>query len=239
MRDLSRFFSNEAHLAILDVVLSLSYEDRQEIVNTTLSTMVARHLRTVYSIPVHRRYMESGYPSEPILAEAASARLWDMRTHNFMAIILKHNFDNFVLDRKELRELVGRELLTHAYQRAVKKVETARFSDGCNLVDFIEELFVSTYAEIILDSVPDNTAPQDGYEPTSFKKAFRNERIRFTHFVRMGDGTGVTTDALWVAYKLLVPRAVLVGKGNGGRMGRRQIGRTEEVSQLSSGHAMS
>lgn len=199
----SPFLPNEACLAILDVVLSLSYEDRQENVNTTLSTMVARHMRIAYSIPVHRRYMQSGFPSEPILAEAASRQLWNMWKEpgrNNALRTLATNFDNCILDRSELRKLLGRKLLTYAYQKAVKKIGTATFSDGCKLIDMIGELFALPHAEAVLASIPDGIALQEDHKFIPFKEAFGNAMIRFTHFVRMGDINAVATDVLWAAY---------------------------------------
>lgn len=191
---------NEAHLAILDVVLSVGYEHRHQAVYDTLSTLVASHMCTAYSIPAHRRYSRSGYPSEPILAEAASQLLWTMRKKDMVLPTLKANFSNSILDRGELGELVGRELLTHAYQSAVKRNgNTTRFSEGCLVTDFIEELFAETHANTVLKSCPDNVLKSsDAYSP--FETVFKGAKMRFTHFIKMGDSTGVTTDALWAAY---------------------------------------
>lgn len=67
---LSYLDSPVAKLAVLDVTLSLDYNYRHPDIYNNFSDMVARHMRTAYSIPGHRNSLSSGYPSEPVLAEA-------------------------------------------------------------------------------------------------------------------------------------------------------------------------
>lgn len=53
----------------MGVLLNLDYHPSRD---PTLQTdLIARHLRTAYSAPVHREYFYSGYPSEPVLSLAA------------------------------------------------------------------------------------------------------------------------------------------------------------------------
>ena len=69
-------FSGAAKLAVLDVQLSLDFEPRREKVQFEEAGLVESHMRVAYSIPDHREYLRSGYPSEPLLAEAAAQQLW-------------------------------------------------------------------------------------------------------------------------------------------------------------------
>jgi len=64
-----------------------------------------------------------------------------------------------LLDRGELGELTGRQLLLDAYHRAVELEQYDRpkntppnFSAGCRLITFIEMLYTQEYAEKVLDS---------------------------------------------------------------------------------------
>ena len=69
------------------------------------------------------------------------------------------------------------------------------FSNGCKFTTFIEQLFSKEYANLILNSVPDNLK-----RTTTFVDAFDDAIVRFTHFVRMADDTGTTTHVMWVAF---------------------------------------
>lgn len=58
-------------LAVADVRLCLQYEPHVE-GNKAMDTqarLIASHMRFAYSVPIHRQYFRSGYPSEPMLAE--------------------------------------------------------------------------------------------------------------------------------------------------------------------------
>lgn len=63
--------TDAAMLAVLDVLLSLRYHPQRASTQTLAESMVASHMRTVFSAPASRTYLHSGYSSEPILAEAA------------------------------------------------------------------------------------------------------------------------------------------------------------------------
>lgn len=60
---------------MLDVLLHLDFEPRRQVANDIQANMVASHMRIVYSVPASREYLRSGYPSEPILAEAAMRQM--------------------------------------------------------------------------------------------------------------------------------------------------------------------
>lgn len=81
----SKVLSREAKAAVLDVRLHLSYEPSRS--SMFESNLVASHMRTVSSIPRHRHVMRSGYPSEAILAEAATHQLhfWDTQMRDALS----------------------------------------------------------------------------------------------------------------------------------------------------------
>ena len=66
--------AKDKELAVLDVRLLLDYEHSAE-AWLREEELVESGMRIAYSVPRHRQYMYSGYPSEPILAEAA-ASVW-------------------------------------------------------------------------------------------------------------------------------------------------------------------
>ena len=208
-----------ARTAVVDVRLMLDYEPRREASHQLQADLVASHMRICYSVPQNREYMRSGYPSEPILAEAAAQQMCTFRKHDRSAIlhILRDNMDSGLLDRGERGELVGRELLMSAYDRAIEREDMARrrresvllapstsdpdsfmtprsYSSGVSLIAFIEELFTKENARQVMESLPDNIKDE-----TKFRDAFKDAKVRFTHFGKMGDTTGTTSAASWVA----------------------------------------
>jgi hypothetical protein len=192
-----------ARMAVLDVQLSLDYEPRREKVQIEEAGLVESHMRIAYSIPNDREYLRSGYPSEPLLAEAAARQLWKWRMQDPFVVVntLTNILDTGLLDRGDLGELTGRHLLLDAYHRAVELEQRGRpentppnFSAGCRLVTFIKMLYNDGCAEMVLNSTPDNL------NGVPFRDAFKDAIICFTHFGKMADDTGVTSVAAWVAF---------------------------------------
>src|SRR5258708_37274921 len=68
-------YTSDAKLAVIDVRVQLDYEPKREGTTATVSRLVASHMRTAFSLPRHRKYMRSGYPSEAWLAEEAEQEL--------------------------------------------------------------------------------------------------------------------------------------------------------------------
>lgn len=213
--------AKRAATAIVDLRLMFDYEPHREIARLAEADLVACHLRMAYSVPQSREYVRSGYPSEPLLAEAAAQQMHVFRSFDPDATlkILKDNVESGLLDKGERGELVARELLTSAYDRAIERefhdlhadaasprsyntaqnVSTRRggiplYSRGVSLITFIEELFNPHYAKAVLDSSPNNVL--DG---KPFRVAFKDARVRFTHFGKMADDYGATTAAVWPA----------------------------------------
>jgi hypothetical protein len=159
-------------------------------------------MRTAFSVPKEREYICSGYPSEPLLAEAAARQMDKFQTltdTNVMLDTLKHELDSGLLDQGQRGEVVFRLLLSEAYRRGVRKDHADdspyNFSKGCKLTTFMKELFSEACAKRILDILPDNIETS-----TTFQMAFKNAIVRFTHFGKMGDDTGTTTHAMFAAF---------------------------------------
>lgn len=185
--------------AVIDIRLMFDYEPRHQRARDREAALVASHMRIAYSAPHPREYIRSGYPSEPVLAEAAAQH---MHAHpdDFSALrILEDNIQGGLIDKGERGELVARLLVTLALDRAINKrhkpdSESVIHSRGVPVIDFIRELF-GDRAEAILKSVPDNTRSN-----VTFKDAFEGAWIRFTHFGKMGDATGATLAAARAAF---------------------------------------
>jgi hypothetical protein len=81
--------------AVLDVLLTLDFEPRSQVAHKREAELVASHMRIAFSVPKDRRYIRSGYPSEPLLAEAAARQMpeFQKRTSdpNLMARLLMPN----------------------------------------------------------------------------------------------------------------------------------------------------
>jgi hypothetical protein len=116
-----------------------------------------------------------------------------------MAGILQSEFTSGLLDQGARGEVVFRQLLSEAYRHAVRQDHPndpqPHFSKGCDLITFVNQLFSEPYATNVLDSVPDNLKSS-----TTFANAFKNAVVRFTHFTKLADDTGTTTNAMFAAF---------------------------------------
>lgn len=201
-------------MAVVDLRLMFQYEPRRDLARSTEAELVAAHMRIAYSVPQSREIVYSGYSSEPLLAEAAARQMRVFRFHdpNATLDILQSNMKSGLISKGERGELVAREILTSAYDRAIerefeefygssykdwsesKMSHFPLYNRGVRLITFIEELFASPFAEAVLDSFPGNIT--NGIQ---FRKAFKDARVRFTHFGKMADDYGVTAIAARVA----------------------------------------
>ena len=209
-----------AALAVVDVRLCLDHDSRRAQTRDVLDEMMGKHMRILYSMPQHREYYQSGYPSEPILAEVsrwranakysshhrvfkAAAMQLDHWRNQTNRTVLIDTLSSFVqkthLNVGDRAEVVGRALLTEAYDRAViaehPAPSEARFSQGCLLTSFIRELLTEEAALAVLESQPDNVP--DG---ATFGNAFKDARVRFTHFTKLDDEESLITAILFVAF---------------------------------------
>ncbi|KZV96307.1 hypothetical protein EXIGLDRAFT_431445 [Exidia glandulosa HHB12029] len=199
--------TTNALIAVLDVRLCFDYETRAAVVSPHEADLVASHMRLAYSVPSHRQYFRSGYSSEPILAEAAAQALqeWTTQSKTRSSVptplgILSDILKDGIIRRGDRGELVARLLLTRAYDSAMIEKNTTKgggwlFSEGCTLPEFIQALFVSRTAQDILASKPDNVT-----NGQSFSIVFANSRVRFTHWAKLGDSSGLSAEGLCAAF---------------------------------------
>jgi hypothetical protein len=202
---------NGGALAVVDVRLKLSYDTRCEFARSTVADQVASNMRVAFYVPQRRDFVVSDYSSEPLLAEAAAQQMHVFRFHDPDAIlkIITNHTKSGLLDKGKCGELVARLLLTFAYDRAIEKEfkdlspdstgmgkssALPFFSRGVSLITFIKELFVPHVAEEILNSFPNNLQNSE-----SFGDAFKEAKVRFTHFGKMVDDMGTTSNATWGA----------------------------------------
>ena len=203
-----------AEVAILAARVLLDFEPAREESRKLEAKLVESRMRVVYSIPSHRQYMRSGYPSEPILAEAAIKGWEELRkqasrkasraereyiSDNIIPQTLAAHIASGLISKGERGEVVARLLVLLAMDKAVlrqkreSKEPSPVFGVAVPLEYFLEELFGRGHWVRIAESFPDNGQGQ------KLKDAFKGAMIRFTHFGRAGDDTGATTYAAWAA----------------------------------------
>ncbi|KAI6031017.1 hypothetical protein EDC04DRAFT_3065254 [Pisolithus marmoratus] len=205
--------SNTAMLAILDQLVTIDYEPKRELVSGVEAEMVASHMRIVFSVPDHRVYIRSGYPSEPFLAEAASRQMHhyllkgNRVLDNRMIRILALNLNTGLIDAGQRGEVVMRILLWMAHMHAITgSMEPAalgpqltrepNFSTGCNFLTFLRALFPECLHSLILRSRPDNN--WSSHE--TLEEAFGDAVVRFTHFIKAADSAVVETSTMAFAF---------------------------------------
>ncbi|KAH9949216.1 hypothetical protein B0H21DRAFT_820225 [Amylocystis lapponica] len=187
-------------LAVVDLRLCLDYEPRR-VATSEEAALIEHHMRIAYSVPQSREYVHAGYPSEPILAEAAAQQLAVYRQDpsGSMPRILMKNLEGGLLNVGERGEVVARALFTMAYDRTVEKEHAdaglVKYSLGCSLVGFIQQLFPENHAELILSSPPCNVD-----EAVPFREAFKHASVRFTHFDKVADDGCMNTQAMLGAF---------------------------------------
>jgi hypothetical protein len=199
-------FRDEALLAALSMRLLLEIDRRRYKAVEMEEKLVADHMRVTFFIPADREYMYAGAPSEPILAEAAA----QIMKHVDCLKILSRFIDEGLVRKGEPGEFVARLLLTLAHDRAALALAKSsippsqmddsavdiRYSAPIHLFLFLRELVGEVHLETILQSRPDNI--QSG---ATFKEAFKEAYIHFTHFVQAGDCCAVRDDKAWRAMR--------------------------------------
>jgi len=200
--------SSSSQLAVLDSLLDLDYHPLRAATLGLSEKMVAGNMRTVFSVPQSRAYMYSGYPSEPILAEAAlkvinaldQSRSYP--TKDSMASMLSQlrtTVSGGAINMGQRGETVGKMILLRSYMMAVEEeaeTGTPLYSTGCSLLTFLKCLFDAEHHEEVETCRPDNI-----YDGKQLKEEFKVAWVRFTHFARSWDYVGVTTSmAQWAAF---------------------------------------
>ncbi|KAJ2931358.1 hypothetical protein H1R20_g5716, partial [Candolleomyces eurysporus] len=203
-------------LAVLDILLNLHYDPCRISTHRVGNILVASHMRTAFSVPADQFWMYSGYPSEPVLAEAALDVLYlnckEGRPDSLTEYLESLDKDHLgAIDKGERGENVGKLVLLSAYIAAV--VEDAKKSgaltegryevereiapnwrNGCSLSGFLKHLAADQFHRVVLGCQPDNVSG------TVLEDAFKNAWVRFTHFARAGDDSSMTTSMGWAAF---------------------------------------
>ncbi len=176
----------------------LEFDPRRERAKKIEENLVASHMRIVYSVQEDRDCLYSGYPSEPILAEAAARQMNVVGSESSGALeTLGKRLTDGILNKGEHGELVARFLVTLAYDKAAQRAQEPgrpRFSRPVSVIHFIEELFQPDVATKFLDSFPNNVGGREEGRQ-SFRDRFSPSLIRFTHFLKMGS-SGKSTAAV-------------------------------------------
>ena len=110
----------------------LDFDTRKESVEAE-KLLVENHMRIANSVPVHRRYLRSGAPSEPVLAEAAALILHEDPRFESANSWAKYLTDNQglglgICSKDDIGRLVMRMLLTAAHDRAVEHLNNSTIS---------------------------------------------------------------------------------------------------------------
>lgn len=181
-------FPPHALTALVDILIMLDFEPRRE-AHQHLVDMVAGHMRTAYSVPDHRHF-RSGYPSEPILAEAAARQIASFQNKTngsefSMGSILRERFREGLISLGERGEVVMRVLLMEAYMRALQTDHPSdnppTFSKGCKLITFLKELLTEGYIMKVLEGLPDNLV-----EGKPLQEALSTAMVRFGEWPILG-----------------------------------------------------
>ncbi|KAH8113056.1 hypothetical protein DFH11DRAFT_1705663 [Phellopilus nigrolimitatus] len=206
--------TDDAKLAILAVRLLIDFNTSRADTQARMVRLVQNHMAIAFSIPEHRETLSIGYPSEPILAEAAARQMYVMR--NRVDAVdpsrsLEVHIESGLIDNGKRGELVARLIFTLAYDQAADAYDEDTSESRKNAVDgnatgspfysrgvplkyFIKALFGKAHAEHIFKSYPDNV--RNGQ---TFEQAFERAWVRFTHFQRAGNSSVITTEAAWAA----------------------------------------
>jgi hypothetical protein len=203
-----------AEIAVLACRLLLDFEPSRQSARRTQAQLVERRMAIAYSVPGHGEYMLSGYPSEPLLAEAAARRMAKIRAHATRLgsaagvvipdLVLTH-IESGLVDKGERGELVARLLLMLAQDKTVEaQHEKARqsrqahedvlYSTEVPVNEFMQTLFPHAWDEIG-SSQPDNCPNGE-----KFEEAFIDAVVRFTHFGRVGDDYAASSAGACAAF---------------------------------------
>ncbi|PPQ86745.1 hypothetical protein CVT25_012382 [Psilocybe cyanescens] len=193
-------------LAVLDTLLNLEYSPAKIQTRKLIDEMVADNMRTAFSVPTDHTSMYSGYPSEPVLAEAALDTIQMITSPSCqepMARLYNELSDDAkeALDVGQRGENVAKIILLRAYMAAVKQESPDSIKNdyswrnGCSLITFLKQLTATTYHRTVMKSRPDTEV-----EGKCLDEAFENAWVRFTHFARGTDDSAMTTSMAWVAF---------------------------------------
>ncbi len=195
-----------AQLAALDVRVHLAFDMAWASTREQLSRLVESYMRIVYAVPEHRKFVHSGYPSEPVLAEAAAQLLNRTDTEetsnraNIATLgpeILQRADNSRYLTRGERGEMVGRLLMTIAHDSAISRTNpksAVMFHKPVKLLDFLRQLFHPKYHQTLLNAHPVNALTGS----SSLEAVFQDAYISFSHFALAGDTAVIKLNLLYL-----------------------------------------
>ncbi|KAK0206002.1 hypothetical protein DFS33DRAFT_1381115 [Desarmillaria ectypa] len=154
--------------------------------------LVESFMKIPFVVPQHREYMVAGYPSEPILVEAASQIMKNYHLEESAPAVLSEAQSESFLAKGERGELVGRSLIILAQRRAIQTLLRMKTPERDSI------LFAHAYPVpilLILDCMfhPEwqktilNARPVGDENGPTFREAFKDVYVNFSHFVQAGD----------------------------------------------------
>jgi hypothetical protein len=202
-------------LAALDCRILIRFDPLHATSQSMQAELIQFKMRVVFNIPEARHYLWSGYPSEPILAEAAARLLNSAHDHSIMnqaPEILESALKTGLLARGERGELVARALFTVAHDRAIMQQtpvvqSTSHFHRPLPLLMLLENLLAPDIWHKVRSAKPFYAF---GNDPT-LEDAFKNTWVNFSHFIQLGDHDSFT---LHCASQLLKRGAAIQAYGN-------------------------
>jgi hypothetical protein len=176
-----------AYLAIFDTRLLLNFAPPCP--HQIQARLVEKYMRVAFSISQHGEHIFSGYPSEPILAEAAARHMQELsgvwgKSDRAARFLLRYA-ENGLIVGGERGELVARLLLTLAFDRAQRtrhrrENRGSLYSDPVPVGDFLTALLGEKTWQVLKASRPDNV--KDNEKVETLGEAFKHACVRFTHF---------------------------------------------------------
>ncbi|KAB5592223.1 hypothetical protein CTheo_4320 [Ceratobasidium theobromae] len=191
--------SAEGQLAVLGVRVGLSFNLNRGEARFTEQRLVEGYMRIIFSVPKHREYIYSGYPSEPILAEAAAQLMCINNMNDGIPRILHEWCGADLIAKGDRGELVARLLITKAHDLVIHRLSPHRespstYSTPILLTDFLQALVGEELAQLIFDAVPDNSSDQTRLIDSALGKV----KLNFTHWAKAADKGAVTDEAAWI-----------------------------------------
>lgn len=185
---------DDARLAALSVRLLLEYPPLNEDFILTGMRLVESHMAIAYTFKTDRQGLTAGYPSEPVVAEAAAQVMWKFRRP--VSEVLAQYVTSGMVPIGTRGELVMRLLLIKAFDWAATRFrrENELIDRPVHLFHFLSELFGPEHLSHIKKARPDKCGDKQ-----TFEQAFKDACIRFTHFARMEDDSLVSSQGAWAA----------------------------------------
>ncbi|KAK0205611.1 hypothetical protein DFS33DRAFT_1502661, partial [Desarmillaria ectypa] len=171
-------------MALVDIRVMIEYEPRREESRRLQEEMVRAHMRMMFSAPAHGEYTTSGYPSEPILAEAAAISIYEERVD--MVQVVHRLFEDDLLDNDERCQLVARIILTKAWDAAIHRLLLDKKHP--TMPDSHPALLPEEHLYKLFQSMADNRVGG-----VTFAEAFEYAYVHFAHFGRAGSSDAINS----------------------------------------------